>query len=248
MESKSEILVQHSLTGQHYGYSAADLGDLGATEYTLVTIAVDESGSVSNYKDEIEKCIQAVANACKFSPRSDYLLIRLVSFHTSMKEIHGFKQLIDIDPNDYIDSIHPGGGTALFEAAKNAIDATNDYGKQLADSDFEANAIVFIITDGMDNSSGSIDSAAVGKSLRKIMKDEALESVLSILIGVGVGDYADVSDYLDEFKDQAGLNQYVEIKDANDKSLAKLAQFISKSVSSQSSSLGTGGPSQTLTF
>ena len=38
----SSTLIQHSLTGQHYGYSAADLDDLGATEYTLVTIVVDE--------------------------------------------------------------------------------------------------------------------------------------------------------------------------------------------------------------
>ncbi len=246
MNSKS--LIQHSLTGQHFGYSAADLGELGATEYTLVTIAVDESSSVSGFKNEIESCIQAVVKACKFSPRSDYLLIRLVAFNSSMREIHGFKQLVDCDINDYQDAIHPCGTTALFSTARNAITATNDYGKQLADSDFEANAIVFIITDGMDNESGSIDGKSVRAALKEVMKDEALESIMSILIGVGVGDYADVSDYLDEFKNEAGLNQYVEIKNATDKNLAKLADFISKSVSSQSNSLGSGAMSQPLNF
>ena len=80
------------------------------------------------------------------------------------------------------------------------------------------------------------------------MKEEALESTMSVLIGVGVGDYADVSNYLDEFKKEAGLGQYIEIKNANDKTLAKLADFISKSVSSQSTALGSGSMSQPLNF
>ena len=165
-----------------------------------------------------------------------------------MREIHGFKQLIDCDINDYAGAINPCGSTALFETARNAITATNDYGKQLADSDFEANAIVFIITDGDDNSSGGTTSADVGTALKEAMREEALESIMSILIGVGVGSYPDISDYLKEFEKDAGLSQYVEIKDANDKSLAKLADFISKSVSSQSNSLGTGSVSQPLNF
>jgi len=245
---KNSSLIQHSLTGQHYGYSAADLDSLGATEYTLVTIIVDESGSVSSFKDEIEKCIQEVIRACKFSPRSDYLLIRLVAFNQNIREIHGFKQLIDCDPNNYDGIIHPSGMTALFSTTQNAIVATNDYGKQLSNNDFEANAIIFVITDGMDNESGSIGSTEVGNALKDIMKEEALESVMSILVGVGVGQHTDVSSYLEDFKNDAGLNQYVEIKNANEKTLAKLADFISKSVSSQSNSLGSGSMSQPLTF
>lgn len=244
----SNTLIQHSLTGQHYGYSAADLTDLGASEYTLVTLIVDESGSTSSFKVDMEKCIQEIVNACKYSPRSDYLLIRLVAFSKQMREIHGFKQLVDCDIADYNDCLHPGSTTLLFETSVNAIEATNDYGKTLEAGDFDANAIVFIITDGMDNESGNIDAARVGKALQDVMKEEALESINSILIGVGVGQYADVSNYLDEFKDNAGLNQYVEIKDANDKTLAKLANFISRSISSQSQALNSGGCSQPLQF
>ncbi len=244
----SSTLIQHSLTGQHFGYSAADLDDLGATEYTLVTIVVDESGSTSPFAKEMEKCIKEVVKACKFSPRSDYLLIRLIAFNQNMREIHGFKQLIDCDPKDYDNIINPSGTTALFSTAKNAIEATNDYGKQLANNDFDANAIIFVITDGMDNESGSITSVEVGTALKDVIKEEALESVMTLLIGVGVGTYTDVSTYLDDFKNEAGLNQYIEIKNANEKTLAKLADFISKSVSSQSSSLGSGSMSQPLNF
>ena len=244
----SDTLVSHSLAGQPYGFSAADLGDLGATEYTLVTVVVDESGSTAGFKNEMEACIQEVIKSCKFSPRSDYLMVRLVAFREDMREIHGFKQLIDCDTADYDSCLSPGGSTLLFESAQNAILATAAYGKQLNDADYDVNAIVFIITDGMDNESGSITTVSVGDALKKAMMDEDLESIMSILIGVGVGSYNGVSQYLDDFRKDAGLSQYIEMKDANDKTLAKLAAFISKSVSSQSSSLGSGGCSQTLQF
>jgi uncharacterized protein YegL len=244
----SETLVSHSLTGQHYGFSAADLGDLGASEYTLVTVVVDESGSTSGFKNEMEACIQEVVKSCKLSPRNDFLMIRLVAFDHNMREIHGFKQLSDCDIADYDNCLKAGGSTLLFESAQNAISATAAYGKQLNDADYDVNAIVFIITDGMDNESGSINAQSVGDALKDAMMAEDLESIMSILIGVGVGHYSGVSTYLDEFKNEAGLSQYIEMKDADEMTLAKLAAFISKSVSSQSSSLGTGGPSQTLQF
>lgn len=244
----SSTLITHSLTGQHFGYSGADLGGLGASEYTLVTIIVDESGSVSYYKKEMEKCIQEAVKACKCSPRSDYLLIRIVVFNQNMREIHGFKQLVDCDLADYDGCLSPSGTTLLFETARNAIDATNDYGKQLFNSDFDVNAIVFFITDGMDNESGKIDAAAVGDSLKQAMTDEALESILSILVGVGTSTSSGVSQYLTDFKDEAGISEFIDIKNADDKTLAKLSAFISKSISSQSSAIGTGGPSQILQF
>ena len=246
---KSNQLVQHSLTGQHFGYSAASLDDLEANEFTLVTICCDESSSVSTYKTEIEKCIQEVVRACKFSQRSDYLLIRLVAFNSNMREIHGFKQLADCSIDSYNNILNPSGMTALFSATQNAISATNDYAKQLDSEDYtDINSIVFIITDGEDNASGSVSVSNVGESLKSCIRDEYLESISAVLIGVGVGDYPSLSDTLNSFKDEAGLNQYIEIDKADDKSLAKVAQFISQSVSATSNSLGTGNSSTPLTF
>lgn len=243
----SSSLIQHSVVGQSFGYSAVDIDELGATEYTLVTIAVDESSSVSGFTQEMIDCIKKAIEACKLSPRSDYLLIRLVAFGSNMREIHGFKQLIDCNISDYDNCICPSGCTMLYDTVTDAINKTKDYGDQLYKNDFDANAIIIVITDGMDNeSSGTkIDTK---NALADVMRAETLESIVTILVGVGVGSYHDVSTYLDEFKADAGLSQYVELKDADENTLAKLADFISKSVSSQSQALGTGGPSQPLIF
>ena len=230
----------------NFGYSAVGIKDLGATEYTLATIVCDRSGSVSAFQKELEKCIKEVVSACKYSKRADNLMVRLVTFDDRMTENHGFKLLESINLDDYDGCAAPGGRTALYDAANNAIMATTDYGKELAKQDFSANAIVVCLTDGDDNASTE-GANSVKKALQAATKTEALESIVSILVGVNVQEPA-MKDRLDEFHKAAGFTQYVDVGAANAKSLAKLATFVSQSISSQSKSLGTGLASKSLTF
>lgn len=229
-----------------YGYSATKLSELGATEYTLVTLVVDDSGSIESFRGEMVKAIKEVVNACRYSPRADNLMIRLVTFSNSLTEVHGFKLLANCNAADYDNVLGVGGMTALFDATVNSVDATSAYGKTLVDSQFSTNGIVVVITDGADNQSSN-GLSAVEASLKKAIANETLESLVSILIGVNVTDPG-ISAALTDLNTKGGFTQYVELKDANAKTLAKLAQFVSKSISSQSTALGTGGPSKSLTF
>lgn len=241
-------LEQHNLPAGTYGYSATSLDDLGATEYTLVTMVVDASGSVIGFKKEMEEAIVQVVNACKYSPRVDNLMIRLISFSESVHEIHGFKLLSECNEDDYDDCLKIRGVTALYDASENAITSINHYAHTLTNNDFDVNAIVIIITDGMNNAGKLNTAEKVKEALQEVRKKENLESLISILIGVGTENDDDVSQYLDDFKNEVGITQYVEIKNANAGTLAKLADFISKSISAQSNSLGTGSASTQLTF
>jgi hypothetical protein len=65
---------------------------------------------------------------------------------------------------------------------------------------------------------------------------------LSILVGLNEGHE------LKDVASRAGINQFIPIQSVDDKAFAKLAQFISSSIDSQSQALGTGGPSQLLNF
>lgn len=245
MPKLTDNLENFKLPGS-YGYSATKLSDLGATEYTLVTLVVDDSGSIESFRTDMVKAIKEVVNACRYSPRADNLMIRLVTFSNSLKEVHGFKLLANCNIDDYDNVLGSGGMTALFDATVNSVDATSAYGKTLVDSQFSTNGIVVVITDGADNqSSNSISSVAA--SLKKATANETLESLVSILIGVNVAD-PQLSAVLNTVHTQGGFTQYVELGNATAKTLAKLAQFVSKSISSQSTALGTGGPSKSLTF
>jgi uncharacterized protein YegL len=239
-------LDQVTLPNSHYGYSATRLEELGATEYTVVTVACDVSGSTADFIFDMEAAVTRVVQACRASPRADNLMLRLVAFDDTLSEIHGFKLLENCNLADYGGVLRAGGSTALYDAAENAVSSTTDYGRQLLAGDFSANGILFVITDGMDNAS-RLPARKVKEALAQAVRSEALESVVSVLIGVNVQD-AQVSRALRQFHRDAGFTQYVELDKADAQTLARLAEFVSRSVSAQSQALGTGGSSQPLVF
>jgi uncharacterized protein YegL len=230
----------------HFGFSATKLDKLGATEYTLVTIIADKSGSTSAFTKEMESALKEVIRACQHSPRADNLMIRFVTFENDYKEVHGFKLLEQCNLDDYNDSLCAGGQTALYDATLNGVEALNNYGKQLLDQDFAVNGILFVLTDGMDNHS-KFGTNQVKQALQKAVAGENLESLVSILIAVNIVD-SQASVELDKFNKEVGFTQFIELKDASKSTLAKLAKFVSKSISSQSQALNSGAPSPSVTF
>lgn len=241
MPSLDSLLENH--TGTNFGFSATRIDQLGAAEYTLVTITVDVSGSVMPFAREMENMIKTVVKACGKSPRADNLMLRLVSFNHVVQEIHGFKLLQDCNPSDYDNILNPSGMTALYDAQIATLEAEYAYGKNLTDNDFLVNAVNFTITDGDDNGS-QFSRDKVRQLHQSPVQQEILESVNNILIGVNA---VSCSRYLQQYRTEAAFDQYVECG-ASEAELAKLAQFVSKSISATSSSLGTGQKSQALTF
>ncbi|MES3005199.1 MAG: hypothetical protein V4690_03795 [Patescibacteria group bacterium] len=230
---------------QAFQFSGKRIEHLGATEYTLATIAVDVSGSTWGFAKELRDALIVAVEACKKSPRANNLLLRVIMFSTSLhggvEEIHGFKPLSEVDTTLYPD-FRPSGETPLCDAVFSAVGATNSYAKKLMDQDFLANGIVFVITDGDDNKSKAT-SLSIKEELRRGTRAEEIESLVTVLVGINAGSYASI---LTAFQSDAGLDQYIDAGDATKGKLAKLANFVSQSVSSQSQSLGTGGPSQNI--
>lgn len=199
--------MQTHQTLHNFNFSAVDIKSLGASEYTIVTIVQDTSSSVTAFKDEMEKTLKQILDSCKKAPRSGNLLLRLAEFNNNLNELHGFRELNSINPDEYDNILNCRGMTALKDATLSCIEATEVYGKQLVAMDYSFNTVL-----------------------------------------VGVGNDPAIQSLLKQFKDEAGLDQYVNMGDATPNNLAKLAAFVSKSISSTSQALGTGSPSQPLTF
>jgi uncharacterized protein YegL len=245
MPKLTDNLETHKLTG-HFGFSATKIDDLAASEYTLVSIIVDESGSVAAFRQPLIEALKSIVNACKYSPRADNLMVRLVSFDSKLTEVHGFKLLSTINLADYDGLLTSGGTTALFDASENGVRATSAYGKDLVKNDYGVNGIVFVLTDGGDNAS-TFTANQVHDALAAAVQEETLESLVSVLIGVNVSEPY-IKQYLDDFHKLAGFTQFVDIGSATPQKLARLAEFVSKSISAQSQSLGSGGASKSLVF
>lgn len=242
----NEESMENFTAASGFKFSAMSVSNLGATEYTLFGLAADKSGSLQGFDSEIEACVRSVMESCQRSPRADNLMARFLTFDHNVNEVHGFKQLADCHPASYQGIIRAGGGTALYDASTNLIDSLASYGKTLIAQDYMVNGIAVIVTDGRDEHS-ALKAANVKDAIARAMKSESLESLVTILIGVNVTDPT-VSGALQRFKDEAGIREYVEVKDATPKTLAKIAGFISQSVSSQSKSVGSKMASQPITF
>lgn len=239
----STALNSQTIGGTNYGFSATRIEDLGATEYTLGLVVVDVSGSTAGFRPDMEKALSEIVKACRRNPRADNMMLRVVLFDHTVQEFHGFKPLPACNDADYPGCLgRSGGSTALYDATYNAVKSATQYGKQLVAKDFDVNAVVFIITDGDDNAS-TATRKMVKEALEEGVKGECLESMNSVLIGIG-GD----AGYFQAFQTECGITQFVALNNANEKTLAKLGDFISKSISSTSQALGTGGPSQSLVF
>ena len=244
---------QMNKTLQGFDYTNVSVDKLGASEYTITHIVVDQTGSVAGFKTELENMLAMSLEACQKSPRSLNLIARSTAFSSIMgrknvEEIHGFAPLASIDTTKFAGTIDPDGGTPLYDATIEAIGALYDYSQQLYAKQILSNAILFVITDGDDNSSDPKNTPKAIKDLiAKIRREEKLESLRTILIGVNDTD-AYMKGKLQQFKDEAGLDEYISVGDATKGKLAKLAQFVSRSTSSTSQALGTGGPSQPVSF
>jgi uncharacterized protein YegL len=238
----SSELVQHNQG--HFGFSAVGLDELGASEYTLVTIVVDRSGSTHGFQQAMENCLKELVKSCQFSDRADNLMVRVVVFEDHHEEIHGFKFLSQINASDYDGILRPGGSTALFDATTDSVEATTNYAKTLGESDYFVNGFVVVITDGADNVS-KLTANSVKEAFTEAIRSETLESLMSILVAVNAQRY---KSYLDDFNQQVGFSQYEEINNVDEKTFARMANWLSSSISSQSQALGSGGPSQSIAW
>jgi len=238
------VSMQQLSTASNYRFSAVGLDSLsGASEYTLATVVVDVSGSVSSYRKQLEDCLKTILKSCQSSPRKHNLLFRLVMFSDTVVEVHGFRLLTDIKEKEYTDAVQIGGCTSLFDAVQSCVEATADYGKLLVDQDYSANGVIYVLTDGANNM-GKATAKTCKKAIDKAKKEEKLESIAVILVGVGYSDNSTVV-YLDDFRKDADITQFVDLTDlfqktSPEKTLAKLAGYISRSISSTSQALASG--------
>jgi len=231
MDTENEVM---NIPNTPFSYSAVAPENLGEPEYTLVSFIRDKSGSVSPFDDEISKALNISLDACRKSPRSENLLVRAGAFNESLTEIHGFTELSKLP--DYR-GCNCNGGTSLFDAVYSALGATVAYANKLRSMDYSVNAIIFITTDGQDNSS-TFRAQEIKTLIDDLIQKEEIGSITTVLIGVN--DQGSLSTYLTDFKNEAGLTQYVSLGDATAGKLARLGGFISKSISSSSQSLASG--------
>lgn len=240
-------LVEHNFG--RYGFTATCLNQLESSEYTMIQILIDGSGSMFGHRQRVESMLRDIVAACQQSPHKDKLMLRVVTFGTTRREIHGFKMISRCDPAEYNGVIASEGMTALSDAILNGIEAVRAYAEYIDKQDYLVNGLLIVITDGLDNSSSP---ATVMNALARVAKAESLESFSSILIGIiGMSDrsspaYKEITRRLRQFQSEVGFTCFVEVDVVDENAASRLAKFLNKAIHAMKDSLGTGGPPSLL--
>jgi len=235
-----------TLGNSHYGYSAIGLSSLAASEYTLVTIAADRSGSIHAFRHEIEACLSEILRATRGGVMADNVMVRVTSFADTLREDVGFKPVLATDPDSMKGLIRDTGCTALYDASLNAVEATTAWAETLCANGLAINAVIFVVTDGQDNAS-SATATDVAAAVRTAIATEAVQDITTVLVGVNVAD-ASVGRSLMDFSVKAGFDQYIELAKADRQTLARLARFATRSITASSVALQGGHAVKSLSF
>jgi hypothetical protein len=241
----SKSLASFMVPGAKYGYTGMNVGDLTSTENTLCVGLFDESGSTRGFAREMELCVGNIIKAMRLNPRKDNMMYRHCHFGTNFREHHGYTPVVLLDPAQYDGCYQPGGQTHLYDSEDRVLAELMDYAQQQAAQKYLCNGMFWVLTDGCDYGS-TLRPPAVRDRLEKVAGCEALESVLTYLIGVN--DEASIQKELEAHAKEVGFTGYIPMGKADEKSLAKLAKWVVAQSVSQSQALGSGGPSKSLTF
>lgn len=205
-----------------------------ATEETINAVfAIDLSPSVTSYLPELTAAINDFIQEMQKSHVADNLFVSVIEFDETVRVVSGFQPITNLQLKPFKIS---GGGTALYDATKVAITMALDWRDSLQRGGVNSKTLIFVITDGEDNSSARNADAQVKAMHADILKDERNAfGFTSILFGVGTQ-----ANFENAQKDM-GI-QHLGKVGTTGKELRKMISFISSSISSASAGSSISAP------
>lgn len=226
---------QFGLLGQTAGFGFGNFSpdDIQEDEAILVVISRDISPSVKPFEKELNDAFEAFMIEMQGSHVASKLMVKIIDFNETVTEKTGFMPIKNMDLNNFHLKAS-GNSTALVDAAYKGVTSVIDYREKLEATGINCKVLVFVITDGQENSSGHRFSE-VKAILEDLMKTEAnVFSFETILFGIG-----DPKDFTDA-KEELGFKHLAVVGNTG-KEIRKMIGFISASISASSSG-------QTVTF
>ena len=159
-----------------------DPEDIQVDETVNAVFVVDVSPSVGGYIQDLNHALNDFTASMQQSHIADRLLVSVVEFDERVRVKSGFQPIGQVAQFQFKPC---GGGTALYDATLLGLKMATDYRTNLEASGVNTKTLLFIITDGEDNSSQQT-AAMVKQTLQQIFADERNAfSFVTVLFGVG---------------------------------------------------------------
>jgi uncharacterized protein YegL len=196
--------------------------DIQSTAVTLITLLIDNSGSIdgSGLTQEIIDGQEMIIEALKGTKKKDDILISAWLFNDNTDVLNSY---LPVDDTEKINKgYRPNGGTKLYDTAFDAMSANVAYAQKLRANGTPVQSIVVILTDGEDTSSTRRANAV------KTLAKDLLKTENFVLAYVGVGN----CDH-DQISKEMGFPAFLK-GNATPSDVRKLLKMVSKSLVKQS--------------
>ena len=199
--------------------------EIEVDETINAVFVIDTSYSVSSYINELNQAFNDFTDSMQSSHIADKLFVSIIEFSEKVKVTSGFRPVASIPQMDF--SKRLGGWTSLYDAAYTGLKNALDYRENLENSGVDTKTLLFIITDGEDNSSKN-SPQKVKTIINKLKKEErSAFSFTSVLFGLG--DQAN----FEKAQKEMGIEHLAQIGTSGEE-IKKMIGFISQSISSVS--------------
>lgn len=205
-----------------------DPDQIETSETINAVFCVDVSPSVQRFEDELNDAYNSFIEEMQKSHIAPNLFVSTIEFTDRIVSAKGFQPVVNIAKSSFKAQ---GSGTALYDAVKLGLENAIKYRDAQLQSGVTCKTLLFVITDGDDNSSAYSSATDVAKMHGEIMKDEANAfNFTSILFGINEQGSRGLFEKAKQLMDI----QHLAAVGVTAKDLRKMISWISSSVSSAS--------------
>ena len=209
----------------HLSFNNFDPEDIQVEETINAVFVVDVSPSIGSYVNDLNAAFNDFVQTMQQSHIHDRLFVSIVDFCERVAVRSGFQPIANVPVTNFVPQ---GSGTALYAGTAMGIKNAMEYRTTLEQTGINVKTLIFVITDGQDNSSRTSPSA-IKSTLDSILATEANAfSFTTIMFGVGP------ERYFKEAKEDMGF-QHLAVVGNTGKEIKKMISFISSSISKSSS-------------
>lgn len=208
--------------------------DVMASEVTLVTILLDDSGSMSSNRDVAIQGHNEVLDALLKTKQKDGILIccRLLNVGT----LYPYTP-VDKAPRLSHANYNPGGGTPLYDETAVTLATVVAKAQEFADAGVPCRTVTLIVTDGADGSVRLRSPKKVAPIIESLLKAE-----MHIIAGMGIDD--GYTPFKKVFGDMGIPANWILTPGNSPSEIRKAFAFASQSAVRASQAAGGGGFSQ----
>lgn len=176
-----DLLVQNLNGPAGLGCVGAQADDLNTDDVTLLSVIIDQSGSMQSVRNDVIDAFNQMTRALYDSKARDSILMSCWTFADKPDLLFSYTPIdsvTDLTAAQY----SPNGATALYDAVLDGFTGIVGYGQNLRNSGIRTRCIVVVVSDGADNMSGH-----TAASVRTVALD-LLKQEIYTLAFVGFGD------------------------------------------------------------